>query len=120
MAKKDEEDEAKYLEQIRMLDSEGFIESDKIANILGYETFENYEEVAVYTKGYRILSKIPRVPANIVSNMVRTFKSFQHILIASIEQLDEVEGIGEVRARTIQQSLKRMQEQLIFDNVLIR
>ena len=51
--------------------------------------------------------------------MVHTFKSFQHILMASIEQLDEVEGIGEVRARTIKQSLKRMQEQFVFDNVML-
>jgi len=39
--------------------------------------------------------------------------------MASIEQLDEVEGIGEVRARTIKQSLKRMQEQFVFDNVML-
>ena len=51
--------------------------------------------------------------------MIKNFKSFQHILIASIEQLDEVEGIGEVRARTIKQALKRMQEQYVFDNVML-
>ena len=33
--------------------------------------------------------------------------------------LDNIEGIGEVRAKTIKQSLKRMQEQFIFDNALI-
>ena len=31
--------------------------------------------------------------------------------------LDDVEGIGEVRARTIKQSLKRMEEQFVFDNL---
>ena len=46
--------------------------------------------------------------------LINSFKSFQHILVADIESLDEVEGIGEVRARTIKQSLKRMQEQFIF------
>ena len=29
-----------------------------IAKLLGYENFDNYEEVAVYPKGYRILKKI--------------------------------------------------------------
>ena len=50
---------------------------------------------------------------------VKSFKSFQHILAADIPELDEVEGIGEVRAKTIKQSLKRMQEQFVFDNALI-
>ena len=36
---------------------------------------------------------------------------------SDIPDLDEVEGIGEVRARTIKQSLKRMQEQFVFDNI---
>lgn len=112
-------DENKVLNSIRALDAEGLIESSKIANLLGYGNFETYEEVAVYTKGYRILNKIPRVPSNIVSNMIKTFKSFQHILVADIEKLDEVEGIGEIRARTIKQSLKRMQEQFVFDNVML-
>ena len=74
--------------------------------------------MAVYPKGYRILSKVPRMPTNIVENLVGEFKSFQHILAADIESLDEVDGIGEVRARTIKQSLKRMQEQFVFDNII--
>ena len=68
----------------------------------------------VYTKGYRILDKIPRMPINIVENLIGSFKSFQHILAADIESLDDVEGIGEVRARSIKQALKRMQDQFVF------
>ncbi len=109
----------KVLEEINKLTPEELMKADKIANLLGYEAFDNYDEVGVYTKGYRVLSKIPRMPSNIVENLVKSFKSFQHILIADIPQLDEVEGIGEVRARTIKQSLKRMQEQFVFDNLML-
>ena len=49
-------------------------------------TFDNYDEVGVYTRGYRILSKVPRMPANIVENLVLSFKSFQHILDADIHK----------------------------------
>ena len=59
------------------------------------------------------------MPSNIVENLVESYKSFQHILAADIESLDEVDGIGEIRARTIKQSLRRMQEQFVFDNVMI-
>ena len=112
-------DENKILSQIRTLTSDAVIDSIKIADLLGYSNFETYEEVAVYTKGYRILSKIPRVPNNIVINLIKSFKSFQHILAADITKLDEVEGIGEVRAKNIKQALRRMQEQFVFDNVMM-
>lgn len=106
------------IQSLEGLSYEDISKDSVIAKLLGYENFDNYDEVGVYTKGYRILSKIPRMPSNIVENLVDSFKSFQHILAADIESLDEVDGIGEVRARTIKQSLKRMQEQFIFDNLI--
>lgn len=106
----------KVYQTLRSEINEDLKDQNRIAKLLGYDIFENYEEVAVYPKGYRILNKIPRMPNTIVVNLVKTFKSFQYILAADIEKLDEVEGIGEVRARTIKQALRRMQEQFVFDN----
>lgn len=111
--------EEKVLEEINKLQYEELTNLQNIAKILGYDAFENYEDLAVYPKGYRILNKVPKVPSNIVDNLVNSFKSFQHILDAGIDELDKVDGIGEVRARSIKQSLKRMQEQFVFDNILI-
>lgn len=108
----------KIVDELKELEYEELLKESIIAKILGFEYFDNYDEVAVYPKGYRILSKVPRMPTNIVENLVDSFKSFQHILAADIESLDEVEGIGEVRAKTIKQSLKRMQEQFVFDNII--
>lgn len=107
------------LEELSKLDYEDLMKEQNIAKILGYESFENFEELAVYPKGYRILNKVPRMPNSIVENLVKSFKSFQHILVAEINDLDQVDGIGEVRARTIKQTLKKMQEQFAFDNILI-
>ena len=106
------------IQSLEELEYEDLSKESVIAKLLGYETFDNYDEIGVYTKGYRILSKVPRMPSNIVENLIDAFKSFQHILAADIETLDEVEGIGEVRARTIKQSLRRMQEQFVFDNLI--
>ena len=109
----------KVLYAIQNLSREDLMKSQTIANLLGYEDFDNYDEVGVYTKGFRVLNKIPRMPSTIVDNLVKSFKSFQQILDADIPQLDDVEGIGEVRARTIKQALRRMQEQFVFENSLI-
>lgn len=107
------------LEKINSITHDELVKPQIIAKLLGYEDFDNYDEVGVFTKGYRVLNKIPRVPANIVENLVKSFKSFQHILAADIPALDAVDGIGEIRARTIKQSLRRMQEQFIFDNLVM-
>ena len=109
----------KILKEIKQLKNDDLMRTKTIAGLLGYEDFDNYDEVAVYTRGYRILNKIPRMPSNIVDNLVKSFKSFQHILVADIPVLDEVDGIGETRARTIKQSLRRMQEQFVFDNLML-
>ncbi len=108
----------KVISSLENLTYEELSKEDVIAKLLGYENFDNYDEVGVYTKGYRILNKIPRMPSNIVENLIGSFKSFQHIIEANIEALDEVDGIGEVRARTINQSLRRMREQFMFDNLI--
>ena len=109
----------KVLEEIKNLTYDELMLQEKIAKLLGYEDFDSYDEVAVYTRGYRVLNKIPRMPSNIVENLVKSFKSFQHILDADLQKLDDVDGIGEVRARTIKTSLKRMQEQFVFDNLML-
>lgn len=114
-----DKNEESILQEIINLNQDELLETGVIAKILGYEIFDDYDEVGVYTKGYRILNKIPRMPSNIVENLVKAFKSFQHILIADIPELDNVEGIGEIRARTIKQSLQRMQEQFVFERILI-
>ena len=110
---------SKVVNEIRNIYGNNLLDIQIIAKILGYENFENYEEIAVYPRGYRILSKIPKVPNNVIDNLVKSFKSFQHILLAEISDLDKTPGVGEIRARNIKQSLKRMQEQFMFDNMMV-
>lgn len=66
-------------------------------------------------RGYRILRKIPRLPLPVIENLVRRFGNLQNIVGATIEELDEVEGIGEVRARSIKDGLRRLREQVLLD-----
>ena len=109
----------KIIKELSELTYEELTNLQSIAKIFKYEFLESYEDVAVYPKGYRILNKVPRMPNNIVENLVKSFKSFQHILAAEIQTLDDVEGIGEVRAKNIKQSLQRMQEQFVFENISV-
>ena len=108
----------KLIEELTNLSYENLLKENNIAKILGYEIFESYDDVSVYPKGYRILNKIPRMPINITENLINEFKSFQHIIDADIEDLNKVDGIGEIRAKNIKSSIKRMKDQFMFENIL--
>lgn len=86
-----------------------------IARVLALGTASSHLELQVSPRGYRMLQRLPRIPVNIISNLVDRFGMLTHILRASIAELDDVEGIGEVRARYIKNGLKRMQEQLLLE-----
>lgn len=95
--------------------AEDLLDLSLISRVLGYTGSASILDQSVTPRGYRILHKIPRLPWPVIENLVQTFGSIQKILKASIEKLDEVEGIGEVRARAIKEGLQRYRDQVILD-----
>lgn len=100
--------------EIRNLKYEDLLDLKFIARIIGYDSNDNIAEIEVKPKGYRVLSKIPKMPLGIIENLVKKFKTLNGIMDASISDLDEVDGIGEVRAQNINQSLRKMKEQYLY------
>lgn len=100
------------IKQLRNLSSEELLELPSIVKIIGLGSSVSALDVPLFPRGYRILSKVPRLPINIIENLVTKFEKFQYILNATIEQLDDVEGIGEVRAKNIKDSLQKIYEQI--------
>ncbi|WP_027717387.1 DNA integrity scanning diadenylate cyclase DisA [Desulfovirgula thermocuniculi] len=98
--------------------AEDLLDLTLIARALGYPGNASVLEQGVSPRGYRILDKIPRLPLPVIENMVKQFGSLKRILEASIEELDAVEGIGEVRARSIKEGLARYREQLVQEGYL--
>lgn len=102
-------------DEIGNWDSEDLLNLSAIVRVLGHGANANNLESPVMPRGYRILTKIPRLPMPVIENLVRTFKELPITLEASIEELDDVEGIGEVRARAIKEGLRRLREQVLLD-----
>jgi diadenylate cyclase len=98
--------------------SEELLDLTNISRALGYGAAASSLDLNVYPRGYRLLQKLPRLPFPIIENLVQTFGNLQNIVKASIEELDDVEGIGEVRARSIKNGLRRLQEQVMLDRYL--
>lgn len=100
---------------LKKLSSEELLDAPPIIRLIGYPHTNTINEESVSPRGYRLLNKIPRLPLIIMNNLIERFGRLPHILMATIEELDEVEGIGEVRARAIKEGLKRIQEQMFID-----
>ncbi|MCL5935713.1 MAG: DNA integrity scanning diadenylate cyclase DisA [Firmicutes bacterium] len=92
--------------------AEDLLDLSLIARALGYPGSTSILDQNVSPRGYRVLEKIPRLPLPVIENLVREFGTLKKILNATIQELDEVEGIGEVRARSIKEGLNRYREQL--------
>ncbi|HLF40578.1 MAG TPA: DNA integrity scanning diadenylate cyclase DisA [Acidimicrobiia bacterium] len=65
--------------------------------------------------GFRLLHKIPRLPDLVADHVVARFQSLQKVMRASVEDLNDVEGVGEARARAIKEGLSRLAESSILD-----
>lgn len=101
--------------ELRRLSADELLEHVSLVRILGHISHMNITEESISPRGFRILNKIPRLPANVINKLVERFETLPQILIASVDELDDVEGIGRVRARTIKEGLKRIQEQVFID-----
>ncbi|QHA90089.1 DNA integrity scanning diadenylate cyclase DisA [Bacillus sp. N1-1] len=106
-----DESPADVMKRLKKLSSDDLLEENAIMKILGYQD----QNENVTPRGYRILHKIPRLPSNIIENLVDSFDNLNAISKASIEELDHVDGIGAIRAKKIKDGLKRIQEQLFVD-----
>ncbi len=113
---KNKKDATTILSEIRKLDRKGLVDSEKIIKILGYESDSTTEllDTNVSPRGYRVLNKIPKMPNSVIEKIVDSFGTLQMVCNATVTQLDDVDGIGERRAKIINQSLKRLQEQNIL------
>jgi diadenylate cyclase len=72
-------------------------------------------DTGLQPRGYRLLSKVPRLPDAIVEKIVAQFGSLQKIMRASVDDLDDVEGVGGARAKAIKEGLSRLAETSILD-----
>ena len=104
---------SEFKKKIKTLSSEDLLDLTNMAKLLGHSGFSENMDMTIKSRGYRILSKIHRLPSAIIENLVNYFDNFQEILNASIEELDDVEGIGEIRATYIKNGLIKM-KQLVF------
>ncbi|HEX7167087.1 MAG TPA: DNA integrity scanning diadenylate cyclase DisA [Acidimicrobiales bacterium] len=103
------------MESLSNFTTEDLLDLKTVAGVLGLATEIQEIDASVQPRGFRLLSKIPRLPDAVVDRIVAHFGTLQKILRATTEDLDDVEGVGEARARAIKDGLARLAETSILD-----
>ncbi|MGZ4676144.1 MAG: DNA integrity scanning diadenylate cyclase DisA [Acidimicrobiia bacterium] len=107
-------DAAASLRVLTELDTESLLDVRDVADVLQLPRDVGLD-TAVQARGYRLLSKVPRLPEAVSDHVVERFGHLQKILRASVPDLVEVEGVGESRARAIKDGLARLAESSILE-----
>ena len=96
------------------LDSTDLVDINAIARCLGLGGNELLDN-PISPRGYRLLARVPRLPATVVERLVEHFGGLQKLLAATIDDLQGVEGVGELRARSVREGLSRLAESSILE-----
>lgn len=97
-------------ERVESLTNEALLDHTSVARILGYRDDEEAQDAPLVPRGYRQLAHIPRLPQTIITKVIHHHNDFQRMLKADSMDLEEVDGVGEVRARAIYEGLRRKRE----------
>ena len=106
------------LEHLAALPYHKLLEFEELAEVLGYPRGANPLDYNVAPRGYRVLSRIPRLPEPVVRHVVRDFERLDNLIRASQRDLEAVDGVGAARAREIREGLRRLQEHNLVDRYL--
>ncbi|HWS37394.1 MAG TPA: DNA integrity scanning diadenylate cyclase DisA [Actinoplanes sp.] len=103
------------LVELDLLTATEMIDLVAVAKAIGYPGASDSLDSAVSPRGFRLLAKVPRLPAQIVDRLVDHFGSLQRLLGATVEDLQAVEGVGDARARGVREGLSRLAEASILE-----
>ncbi|HEV2685545.1 MAG TPA: helix-hairpin-helix domain-containing protein, partial [Actinomycetota bacterium] len=104
--------------ELASLSPEELLDPVAIARALGYPPSPETLDAASSPRGYRILSRIPRLPPAVVDRIVSAFGRLPKVMSASIDDLRAVEGVGAARASLVKDGLIRLAESSILERYL--
>jgi diadenylate cyclase len=104
-----------HLAALAALDSANLLDLSRVAAALGLGEDVEALDTPARPRGYRVLARLPRLPEAVIEKLISHFGSLQKVLAASAEELRDVEGVGESRARSIREGLSRIAENSLLE-----
>lgn len=105
-------DASAVLQRLDALSPTELVDAASVARSL---SLGEHLDSAVAPRGYRLLAKVPRLPPTVVDRLVDHFGTLQKLLSAGVEDLQAVDGVGELRARSVREGLSRLAESSILE-----
>ena len=106
------------LTQLDALSANDLLDLGLIAGAYGFAGGADLLDQPVQARGYRILARVPRLSEVITDRLVAHFGGLQRLLGAGIDDLQQVEGVGEARARSVREGLSRIAESSILERFM--
>ena len=110
------------LSRLESLPLDELLDTAAVASVLGFGDAGGAElprlDDVVSPHGYRLLARVPRLPGPAADGLIEHFGGLQKLLAASVEDLNQVEGVGATHARSIREGLSRLAEASLMERYL--
>ncbi len=93
------------MERLAELNGPDLEDPARVAKELGFSDLDDVAD----PRGHRLLSQVGRLPEGVREDIVRHFGSVTRLIRASEEQLVDVEGVGETRAKQLLNFFRRLE-----------
>lgn len=103
------------LDELDALTEADLLDLLRVSKAFGFPDTPEALEQSVTPRGFRLLARVPRLPEVINDRIVGHFGGLPKLLAASTEDLQQVEGVGEARARSVRDGVSRLAEASILD-----
>ncbi len=105
---------ASVIKNLETLTTEELADLRKVAGIISDKGSEDLS-LSLSPRGHRLIGQLPRLPSSVASDIVEYFGSLQRVIRATEDDLGEVVGVGEARARNVKRGLSQLMENNVFD-----
>lgn len=103
------------IETLASLDVDNLLDAEEVVGALHLTGNSDDLDAPIEPRGYRMLGRIPRLPASIKDRLVERFDTLDKLNRASVEDLASIDGVGEHWAETVKDALARIAESSILD-----
>ncbi|QPK81555.1 DNA integrity scanning protein DisA [Schaalia sp. ZJ405] len=104
---RDSADVARVEKELTDLGGDKLVDLTAIANVLGLNVFEVADlDRDIQPRGIRALSLVPHLPWSVIKNVSAHWPTLAELRLATLEELQALEGIGPYRAKLIHENLE--------------
>ena len=107
-----------HLSALDNISSSDFLDLHKFIESIGINIGLDELDESITARGHRLLSRLPRISETLHDRIISHFKYLPGLLVATTEELQKIEGIGDTRARSIRNGLSKITEAALLERLL--